>query len=330
MFVDEITIQARAGDGGNGCVSFRREKFIPKGGPDGGDGGRGGDVVLVGSKDINNLIALKYKPILRAQRGSHGMGRNMTGAHGADCTVPVPLGTLVRRDSRDGELIADITEENQRFILCQGGKGGRGNQHFAKPWHQAPRECKPGTPGKEGVFYLELKLMADAALVGYPNAGKSTILSRISKAHPKIAPYPFTTLTPNVGTIEFDDYSRSLIADVPGLIEGAHAGRGLGIRFLRHIERCRVLMIVLDMGGEDGRDPLVDFKKVTKELNLYDPALGKRSRFVIANKMDLPAAKGNLTRLKRAFRGKIVPISATQSEGLDLLKESIRRSLAVR
>jgi GTP-binding protein len=327
MFVDEVVIQAYAGGGGNGCVSFRREKTAPKGGPNGGDGGRGGDIVLVGSKDMNNLLGLWYKPILRAQRGSHGMGKNRTGHSGADCVVQVPVGTVVRRDSKEGEIIADLTEEGQRFILCKAGQGGRGNQHFAKPWHQAPREFEEGKPGEEGSFYLELKLMADAALIGYPNAGKSTILSKISRAHPKVAPYPFTTLTPNVGTLEFPDFHRLVIADVPGLIEGAHEGRGLGVKFLRHIERCPVLVIVLDMAGVDGREPLEDYESLLNELAQYDAKLLKRPRLIAANKMDLKAALSNLKTLKKQIRKSIVPISAETGAGLEELKSAIRKKL---
>jgi GTP-binding protein len=327
MFVDEVTIQAKAGGGGNGCVSFRREKTAAKGGPNGGDGGRGGSVVLVANKDVNHLIDLWYKPILKAQRGEHGLGKNMSGSDGADWVAQVPVGTVVRRDSKDGELVVDLTEEGQRFVLCKGGRGGRGNQHFAKPWHQAPREFEEGKPGAEGTFYLELKLMADAALIGFPNAGKSTILSTISKAHPKIAPYPFTTLTPNVGTMEYEDFQRYLIADVPGLIEGAHEGRGLGTKFLRHIERCRVLLLVLDMAGVDGRDPLADYRQVLKELELYDATLLKRPRLIVANKMDVPVAGKNLRAFQRRIRQPLVAISADAGTGLDKLKLAIRKKL---
>ncbi len=327
MFIDEIVIQAHAGDGGNGCSSFRREKFVPKGGPDGGDGGRGGNVVLVVDKDVNNLLDLFYRPIRRAQRGGHGLGKNKSGLHGNDCLVPVPAGTIVRRGSKEGELVADLTEPGQRFVLCKGGRGGRGNQHFAKPWHQAPRECEEGTPGESGSFYLELRLIADAALIGYPNAGKSTILSKISKAHPKIAPYPFTTLTPNVGTIDYEDFHRLVIADVPGLIEGAHEGRGLGDRFLRHVQRCRALVLVLDMAGVDGREPLIDYRTLLNELALYDPALLKRPRLIVANKMDLPVAGKKLKAFLRRIRQPILPISAEQEQGLDELKRAIRRTV---
>lgn len=327
MFIDEVTITAKAGDGGNGCVSFRREKYIPKGGPDGGDGGRGGDVVLVASHDLNNLLHLWHRPNLKAQRGGHGLGKQMSGLNGKELVVQVPVGTVVRRDARDGEIVVDFTQNGQRFVLCKAGRGGRGNQHFARPWHQAPREFEEGKPGEEGTFFVELKLMADVALVGYPNAGKSTILSTISKAHPKIAPYPFTTLIPNVGTMEFEDFSRVLIADVPGLIEGAHEGRGLGTKFLRHIDRCRVLVIVLDMAGVDGRNPLNDFKQVMKELELYDAKLLKRPRLIVANKMDLPEADKNLKAFRRKVRQLLIPISAEQKQGLEELKQAIRKKL---
>jgi GTP-binding protein len=327
MFIDEVTIQAKAGDGGRGCVSFRREKTAPKGGPNGGDGGKGGDVVLVASKDVNHLIGLWHKPILKAQRGGHGLGKNCTGPSGADCVVAVPLGTVVRRESKAGDIVADLTTERQRFVLCKGGRGGRGNQHFARPWHQAPREFEEGKSGEEGAFYLELKLMADAALIGYPNAGKSTILSKISKAHPKIAAYPFTTLTPNVGTIEYDDFQRCLIADVPGLIEGAHEGRGLGDRFLRHIERCRVLLVVVDMAGTDNREPLDDYRQVLGELDLYDPQLLERPRLIVANKLDVPTAEKNLRAFRRKVRQPLVAVSAEQGTGLDKLRLAIREKL---
>jgi Obg family GTPase CgtA len=351
MFVDQIRIQAKAGDGGNGCVSFRREKFVPKGGPDGGDGGRGGDIILRTDIHKDNLVDFYYQPILRAKRGEHGLGKNMYGKAGTDSVYKVPIGTVVYRippqklelvtpeddpaaptkvriDPTDCQLVADLTEKDQEFILCRGGAGGRGNTHFKSSRNRAPRQFTEGERGEEGFFLLELRTIADAGLVGYPNAGKSTLLSKISAAHPKIAPYPFTTLNPMIGVVEFPGYARATVADIPGLIDGAHRNVGLGHDFLRHIVRCKLLIFVLDAAGSEGRTPLADLGSLRRELSLYDPKLLERPWIVLSNKMDLPGAKENLQLLQQRLAHKtIVPISAEQGEGVENLKAVLERLL---
>ncbi|HOX55664.1 MAG TPA: GTPase ObgE [Candidatus Paceibacterota bacterium] len=382
MFVDEIKIYARAGHGGRGCVAFQREKFRPKGGPSGGNGGRGGDVILLADHDLNNLIAQYYQPRLIAQKGEFGLGKGMDGHAGKDLVVKVPCGTLVwkldsgagseasrvsaqedfqsqsrrrqtirplnREESwaegnqdmpassttvfpaasgarSRGELVIDLTEHGQRFVLCRGGRGGLGNRNFATATRQTPRFAQPGEPGEEGNYLLELRIMAEVGLVGYPNAGKSTLLTAISHARPKIAPYPFTTLHPQLGIVEYPDFHRLTVCDVPGLIEGAHRNVGLGHEFLRHIERCKVLVLLLDMAGTDGRTPWDDFKDLLRELELYDPALVERPRLVVANKMDEPAAEANLKKFKRRIRqAPILPIAAAFDQGIDKFKQVIR------
>jgi GTP-binding protein len=331
MFVDKVKIHVKAGDGGNGCVSFRREKYIDRGGPDGGDGGKGGDIVLAADANVQDLKALYYAPRITAKNGGHGRGKNCTGRSAPDVVARVPVGTHVYRLERDGderELIADLVEEGRRFILAKGGKGGRGNTAFKSATHQAPREFEYGEPGEELDVELELKTIADVGIIGYPNAGKSTLISKITPAHPKIAPYPFTTLTPNVGILIYDDFTRVRVADVPGLIEGAHAGKGLGHEFLRHIERCRLLIVLLDMAGVDGRKPWDDYRQLLRELQMHSPELLERPRLVVANKMDLPAARKNLATFKRKHRGRVLEISALTGDGLDKLKLALRRALA--
>ncbi len=377
MFVDRIQIRVRAGDGGNGAVSFRREKFEEMGGPDGGDGGNGGSVVLVASKDASDLSDLYYKPHLLAQRGEHGRGKKCTGKCAADVIAKVPVGTQVFRlgpvireakatryhpaqatevfdamarvglpfgsKSRRGaaetaaatpedgrELIADLVEDGQEFVLAQGGRGGRGNEAFKSSVHRAPREFEYGQPGEQLQAELVLKTIADVGLVGYPNAGKSTLISRITDAHPKIAPYPFTTLAPNVGVLIYDDFTRIRIADIPGLIEGAHTGRGLGHDFLRHIERCRLLLVLLDMAGTDNRKPGDDYRQLMAELKLYNPAILKKPRFIVANKLDVPVAKKNLAAFKRKHRVKVIEISALTGAGLDRLKAALHKAVGTR
>jgi GTPase len=351
MFVDQIRIQAKAGDGGNGCVSFRREKFVPKGGPDGGDGGRGGDIILRTDIHKDNLVDFYYQPILRAKRGEHGLGKNMYGKAGTDSVYKVPIGTVVYRippqklepvtpednpaaptkvriDPADCQLVADLTEKDQEFILCRGGAGGKGNTHFKSSRNRTPRQFTEGERGEEGFFLLELRTIADAGLVGYPNAGKSTLLSKISAAHPKIAPYPFTTLNPMIGVVEFPGYARATVADIPGLIDGAHRNVGLGHDFLRHIVRCKLLIFVLDAAGSEGRTPLADLGSLRRELSLYDPKLLERPWIVLSNKMDLPGAKENLQLLQQRLAHKtIVPISAEQGEGVENLKAVLERLL---
>jgi GTP-binding protein len=275
MFIDEAKIRVKAGDGGNGCMAFRREKFVPRGGPSGGDGGRGGDVVMVSSQRHNTLIHFRYNPEHKAQRGQHGMGSNCSGLDGASITLQVPVGTSLY-DQETGELIHDFSQPDDSLVIARGGRGGRGNQHFATPTHQAPREHELGRPGEERLYRLELKLLADVGLVGYPNAGKSTLISRISAARPKIADYPFTTLEPNLGvvTVGEEPYEESfVVADMPGLIEGAHLGSGLGARFLRHIERTRLLLHLIDVSDASGRpDPVADFKVINNELASFRPS----------------------------------------------------------
>ncbi len=377
MFVDEIKIYARAGRGGNGCVAFLRETFRPKGGPCGGNGGRGGSVILEADRDVNDLVAEYYQPRLIAKNGEHGKGKGMDGRSGSDLLVKVPCGTLVWKvadvleqttdveteDSKTvisysgkrrpiipsskiiiptkvepengltqihahpkGELVADLTEHGQQFVLCKGGRGGLGNRNFANSVMQAPRFAQPGEPGEEGEFLLELRIIADIGLVGYPNAGKSTLLSSISAAHPKIAPYPFTTLHPHIGVVEYEDFSRLTVCDVPGLIEGAHRNVGLGHKFLRHIERCKILVILIDMAANDGREPWNDYEQLLKELQIYDDTLLQKPRIVVANKIDESQAESNLRRFKRRIKGvKPLPISAAFGTGLDEFKKEIRR-----
>ena len=393
MFIDEIKIYAQAGHGGKGAVAFHREAYITKGGPSGGNGGRGGSVILQADHDLNNLIHQYYVPRLIALGGEGGMGKGMDGHAGKDLIIKVPCGTLVwqltdttppiekkmRRDDDDeedeeqsenmmlgtstgkrplfrtsqgksaweidlsqeaeaeetpdgienkGTLIADLTTHGQQFILCKGGRGGLGNRNFATARHQTPRFAQPGEPGTEGEFLLELRIMAEIGLVGYPNAGKSTLLTAISRARPKIAAYPFTTLTPQVGILEYTDWKRLTVCDVPGLIEGAHNNVGLGHEFLRHIERCKILVLLLDMAGTDGRKPWDDYKQLLKELELYDPALLEKNRLVVANKMDEAVAEENLKQFKKKIKKvSVLPISAAFDQGLEKFKLTIREAV---
>lgn len=358
MFVDRIRVFAQAGNGGRGCVSFRREKFVPRGGPDGGDGGRGGDIVLRADVHTDNLSDLFYQPLIKARNGAHGHGKKMHGRAAKPKIVKVPIGTVVyqaptpipRNDGFEAEprgsdpaeaiavtnaddqkpslQIADLTHDGEEFVLCRGGGGGKGNVHFKSSRNRAPVEYTEGEEGEQGYFFLELRTMADAALVGYPNAGKSTLLGKISAAHPKIAPYPFTTLHPIVGVIEFEGYRRATIADIPGLIEGAHRNVGLGHDFLRHITRCRILLFILDIAGSEGRHPIEDLQNLRREIDLYDPRLSGRPWYIIANKMDLPNASENLRMLQDRFPDReIVAISAHRSEGIDELQLHLDRWL---
>ncbi len=284
-FVDQATIYVKAGDGGAGCVSFRREKFVPKGGPDGGDGGRGGNVVLRADEGLSTLLDFRYRRVFRARRGGHGQGSNRTGRSAPDLVIPVPVGTVVK-DAATGEVLADLTQHGQEAVVARGGRGGRGNAHFATPTRRAPRYAEPGEKGEERTLILELRLMADAGLVGKPNAGKSTLLARMSAARPKIADYPFTTLHPNLGVVSLGLGQSFVLADLPGLVEGAHRGVGLGDRFLRHASRTRVLAYVLDAALAE--DPLQDLEVLRTELAAYDPALAERAQVVALNKVDLP------------------------------------------
>ena len=393
MFIDEIKVFAHAGHGGRGSVAFLREAYRPKGGPSGGNGGRGGSVILEADHDLNNLLHQFYQPRLIAQKGEHGLGKGMDGHAGKDLIVKVPCGTLVwklaspapaevdpdeedddddeksppksmvkmlrsstgsrpvlrssgaamameydlskgddkesQRNAEKGELIADLTQHGQQFILCKGGRGGLGNRNFATAARQAPRFAQPGEPGDEGDYLLELRILAEVGIVGYPNAGKSTLLTAISKARPKVAPYPFTTLTPQIGIVEFADYKRLTVCDVPGLIEGAHKNVGLGHAFLRHIERCKIIIILLDMAGTDNREPWEDYRQLLKELQLYDTGLLDKPRYVVANKMDEPQAEANLKTFKRKVRKiAVLPIAAAFDQGIDLFKQLIREATA--
>ena len=383
MFIDQIKVYARAGHGGKGAVAFIREAYRPKGGPSGGNGGRGGDVILEASHDLNNLINQYYRPRLIAEDGEQGMGKGMDGHAGKDIVIQVPCGTLVWKirdtkpietdededdapeprdenliqsaatqrpiirfaggqvaaeysladepqtisaiDKPKGELVADLTENGQRFILCKAGRGGLGNRNFATAARQSPRFAQPGEAGDEGEYLFELRTVADVGLVGYPNAGKSTLLTAVSKAHPKVAPYPFTTLHPQIGVMEFPDFRRLVVCDVPGLIEGAHENVGLGHAFLRHIQRCKVLVILLDMAGTDAREPWDDYTQLLQELELYNPEMLAKTRLVVANKMDEAAAEKNLKAFKKKFKKlDVLPISAAFDEGMEKFREEVR------
>ena len=387
MFIDQIRIYARAGHGGRGCVAFHREKYISKGGPSGGNGGRGGSVILQADHDLNNLIAQYFVPRLIAPHGGHGLGRGCDGAAGVDLIIKVPCGTIVwkldaggdaanpaagepeadgeseeaplssavkgrpvirvadheraveidlsrevpadttgQRPPDQGELVADLTENGQQFVLCKGGRGGLGNRNFATARRQTPRFAQPGEPGDEGNYFFELRIMAEVGLVGYPNAGKSTLLTAISRARPKIAAYPFTTLHPQIGIVEYADFHRLTVCDVPGLIEGAHRNVGLGHAFLRHIERCKVLVLLVDMAGTDGREPWDDHAQLLQELGLYDPALLEKPRLIVANKMDEPAAEANLKKFKRRVpKTPLLLLSAAFGQGMEKFRETIRK-----
>jgi GTPase len=338
MFVDEAKIAVKAGDGGNGCVAFRREKYVPRGGPSGGDGGRGGSVYLEANPNDNTLLRYRYNREFKADRGRHGEGSNCTGVSGEDMILKVPVGTLIY-DGDSAELLADLRKPGQRLLVAQGGKGGRGNQHFAKPWHQAPREKEEGEPGEERNLRLELKLLADVGLVGFPNAGKSTLISVISAARPKIANYPFTTLEPNLGVVNADggtgghgtELGRTfVVADLPGLIEGASEGAGLGIRFLRHVERTRLLVHLIDTSDTAEMDPVKAFEIIEGELAAFSEALIRKPRIVVATKLDATTDRSKLDEL-RAFcekRGlEFHAISAATSEGVKDLVRGIADAL---
>jgi len=326
-FVDRCRVQIFAGNGGDGCASFRREKFIPFGGPDGGDGANGGSVYIRASKDTDSLLNLFYQPIRRADHGGRGQSKQCYGRSGADLFIDVPCGTEVRLEE-SGDLLGEVINPGDAILVAQGGVGGKGNMHFVTSSYQAPREFTHGTKGEIKNLLIELKTVADIGLVGYPNAGKSTLLAAISPAKPKIASYPFTTLHPIIGTIAFDDYGYMKIADIPGLIDGAHKGIGLGHDFLRHIERTKFLLFVIDMAGVDGRNPTEDYRNLRKELKLYSPELAQRPYMVVANKMDLPASTENIKEFKRRVRVKPFEMSAAEDMGVDelslLLREKIK------
>tara|TARA_B110000037_G_scaffold29139_1_gene34808 strand:+ start:85013 stop:86005 length:993 start_codon:yes stop_codon:yes gene_type:complete len=327
MFYDETNVKLRAGNGGGGCASFRREKYLPRGGPDGGDGGSGGDVILLGDENTGDLRVFHFKSHWDAENGQPGGGRHMSGRGGEHRILRVPLGLIVY-DQDAGEVVAEVLEHDQEIILLKGGRGGLGNLHFKSSVHQAPRESTSGTDGEFGQFRFILKSIADVGLVGFPNAGKSSFTSIVTKATPKTAAYPFTTLTPNIGVIEYpEEYERLKLADIPGLIEGAHENRGLGHRFLRHIERCSLLMLIIDMAGEDGRDPADDYAKLREELRLYNQELMDKEYVVVTNKMDEPAAVKNLQEFRKAFDVTVWPISCLTEEGIPELKVELQKAI---
>ncbi len=332
MFVDEVDIRVIAGSGGNGCLSFRREKFVPRGGPDGGDGGAGGSVYVKAIATKNTLVDFRYHPEFKARRGQHGQGSNRTGKTSSDLDVTVPVGTLVY-DKSDGDqrLLADLAEEGQRVLVARGGRGGRGNARFVSSTNRAPRRTEPGEDGEEKFLRLELKLLADVGLIGFPNAGKSTLISRISAARPKIADYPFTTLVPNLGVVSLSGDRSFVVADVPGLIKGAHEGHGLGDRFLRHVERTKVLVHLVDVSGASGRNAVEDFDTIQQELTLFDRRLVEKPQIVAANKMDAlddPDALERLTKHVRARKLPMMQISGVRGDGLPELLEAVWREIA--
>ena len=354
MFIDQVTIEVRAGHGGDGAISWRREKFVPDGGPDGGDGGRGGSILLEADKDVNTLLDFKYHPIYKAPSGEPGRGQQQFGKSGEDVILKVPVGTVIR-EAESGLPIADLREDGQRFVVVKGGFGGKGNVHFKSSIRQAPRFAKPGGMGQQLKIILEVKLIADVGLVGLPNVGKSTILSILTRAKPKIANYHFTTIEPNLGAVDMGEGRSFIIADIPGLIEGAHAGAGLGHDFLRHIERTRVIAHVLDMSGSEGRDPVHDFDLIQQELAAYHEALPKKLRVIVANKMDLPGAEEHLVRFRKTMADRgfavraagekpdpsadlwqeentndilLVPLSAATTKGMDALRRVLGQEIS--
>ena len=324
-FIDEAEIHVHAGDGGRGCVSFLREKYKPHGGPNGGDGG---DVVFVVDPGLTTLLDFKFQPLIKAGRGEHGRGKQQYGKRGGDRIVRVPPGTLVH-DAESGELIADLQQPHDTAVVAHGGRGGQGNAHFATSTNQAPRYAQPGTPGEERRLRLELHLMADVGLVGYPNVGKSTLITRVSAARPRIADYPFTTLVPHLGVVRFEDEGSFVLADIPGLIEGAHQGVGLGHRFLRHLSRTSVLIHLIDVSGLTGRDPLADYDAINHELAAFDAALAAKPQIVVANKIDLAEARDHLETIRRQFAARGIAlraVSAATGEGVAALMRDVGRS----
>lgn len=329
MFIDRTKIRVRGGGGGNGVTAFRREKFVPRGGPSGGDGGRGGDVWLVADSSLNTLLHMRYNPEHTAGRGGHGEGSNRTGKDGESIEVRVPVGTQVL-DAETGDLYVDLSEDGQRWLAAKGGRGGFGNAHFATSTNRAPRYHQEGSPGEERELQLELKLLADVGLVGFPNAGKSTLISTVSAAKPKIADYPFTTLEPNLGVVDLGDYRTFVVADIPGLIEGAHEGAGLGDRFLRHVERTRLLLHLVDVSSLSGRDPVSDYEIINRELAAYDAQLAERTQFVVATKIDALDEPERLERLRERARAdgrRFYEISSVTNRGVRELVFDLGRAL---
>lgn len=328
-FIDEARIKVKAGDGGRGCVSFRREKYVPRGGPNGGDGGDGGDVVMASDPQLMTLLDLRYQKHYDAKRGEHGRGKDQHGKRGEDRVVPVPVGTVIR-DAATGELLADLQTAGERVVVASGGKGGKGNAHFVSSTHQSPRFAQPGLPGEEKELQVELRLLADVGIIGLPNAGKSTLISVISATRPKIADYPFTTLVPNLGVVQYGDGKSWVMADIPGLIEGAHRGEGLGHRFLKHVSRTRLLLHLLDASRLSEEEPLRDWIAINRELGLFDPQLAEKTQIVVANKIDLPDARARIPLLEALFRDRSIDfcaVSAATGEGIQKLKHLMNMKL---
>ncbi len=327
-FIDEAKIHVRSGRGGNGCVSFRREKFVPRGGPNGGDGGKGGDVVLKAAANKNSLLDFRYKQHYRAKNGQHGKGKNQHGKTAPALAIPVPMGTVVKNDETD-EIIGDLVSDGQEIVVAKGGRGGRGNSHFKTSVNRAPKYAEQGEEGEEKTIKLELKLLADVSVIGFPNAGKSSLISKISAARPKVADYPFTTLTPNLGVVSYDEGKTFVVADVPGLIQGAHAGAGLGITFLKHIERTKIIIHLIDISPLTKRDPVEDYKILNDELEAYSSELKKKPQIVALNKIDLKEANERLVELRKRFKKlgvEVFPISAVTGEGInELIKQTSRQ-----
>lgn len=328
-FIDEVTLFASSGHGGAGCVSFRREKFIPFGGPNGGDGGKGGDVIFEASSALSTLLELRHKPHQKAEKGHNGMGKNRHGAGGDDLLIKVPVGTVIK-DAETEDVVADLTEAGQQVVLLKGGRGGQGNARFATATNKAPKFAQPGEPGEDRKLRLELKLMADVGLLGLPNAGKSSLISKISAARPKIADYPFTTMAPALGVVEYKNYRSFVMADIPGIIEGAHAGAGLGHRFLKHLERSGILLHLLDISWMPERDPIAEYTAVSRELALFSPELAEKEQIVVITKMDLPRTQEEYPGIRAWFEGQgvtVFPISSATGEGIAELLDEIAARL---
>jgi GTP-binding protein len=328
-FVDEAKIYVKSGRGGRGCVSFRREKFVPRGGPNGGDGGDGGDIIIISKENMTSLLDYHYKQHYRARDGEHGRGKDQHGKNAPTLLIPIPVGTVVK-DFFTGEILGDLTEDGQTLVVAKGGRGGRGNARFATPTNRAPRHVEPGEEGEERTLVLELKLLADVGIIGFPNAGKSTLISRISAARPKIADYPFTTLIPNLGVVGYNEGKTFVVADIPGLIKGAHEGAGLGIKFLRHIERTKILIHLLDLSPFTERDPIEDYHVMNEELEAYSLELKKKPQIIVLNKVDITEAREKLEEMKTYFEKlgiRVFPISSATGEGVKELIEEVGKRL---
>jgi len=328
-FIDEVTLYAASGHGGAGCVSFRREKFIEFGGPNGGDGGKGGDVVFLATAGLSTLLELRHKPHQKAEKGHNGMGKDRHGASGQDLVIRVPVGTVIK-DAESGDQLADLTENGQQVVLLKGGRGGQGNARFATATNKAPKFAQPGEEGEERKLRLELKLMADVGLLGLPNAGKSSLISKVSAARPKVADYPFTTMVPSLGVVAYKNYKSFVMADIPGIIEGAHEGAGLGQRFLKHLERSGILLHLVDISWIPDRNPLAEYKSVCRELEMFSPELAAKEQIVVITKLDLPQTREHLQEILKWFEGqgtKVFPISSATGEGIEPLLDEIAKRL---